>query len=93
MPLPRATAEITEDDEGIHVTVVWDATVDRNRIDSWLLPKGSLDLARRLKRAVDAQAVVSEPRVEKDVNGATYVDAGLSVMGRTMSADLKRLGF
>lgn len=50
-------------------------------------------LAERLAAAINAGVVYTDPKVQKDVNGATYVQAGCKVFGRRLNADLKRLGF
>jgi hypothetical protein len=91
--IPRATAEITQAGDEIVVTVAWDASVDRNRIQSWSLPGKHKALANRLKRAVDAQAVCVNPTVLTDTAGKTYVGSESSVVGRHMNADLRRLGY
>lgn len=90
---PRATAEITRDADGITVTVAWDADVQRNRIQAWGLGPKHGALAQRLKRAVDAQAICLNPVIRKDVAGLTYVASDSCILGRTMNADLRRLGY
>ena len=90
---PRATAEITKNAGEIVVTVAWDAQVDRNRVSSWALGPRHGALAERLKRAVDALAGCLNPAIRRDNAGKTYVSAESCVMGRTMNADLMRLGY
>ena len=50
-------------------------------------------LARRLVAAINAQRVFTEPKLEVDVDGNTYVSSKRQVMGKYANADLKRLGF
>jgi hypothetical protein len=50
-------------------------------------------LAARLKLAIEAGATECDPTIETDRFGQTYVRAKTTVLGRTLNADLKRLGF
>ncbi len=50
-------------------------------------------LALRLATAVDAQVVFLNPRIVRDVNDKSYVEAECRVMGRHLNRDLQRLGF
>lgn len=50
-------------------------------------------LAQRLKKAIEAGAVFKPSGVKTDINGKTYVEAHAGVIGRTLNADLRRLGF
>jgi hypothetical protein len=49
--------------------------------------------AARLARAINAGVVFHDPKVITDVDGNTFVSAASRVRGRTLNADLKRLGF
>jgi hypothetical protein len=90
----KATAEVFEDDQGIHVKVVWSgAPLDRPSTGGFIIGKGHLALARRLERAINAQAVHANARVVKDVYGKTYVSANCLVLMRKANADLRRLGY
>lgn len=73
----------------VNVSPVWEG-VDRPEAMSWSVQKKLVD---RLVRALLAGAVCTHPRVCKDFAGKTYVDHGVTVRGRAMNADLKRLGF
>lgn len=90
----KATAKITTDAESISVTAIWSgAEIDRPDVGGWGLGLNHRSLAERLARAIDAQAAFEAPALRTDINGHTYVEARRRVMGRTMNADLKRLGF
>ena len=52
-----------------------------------------LELAQRLKRAIKAGVVYTDPYVKQDAAGKPYVKHGCVVMGRTINADLNKLGF
>jgi hypothetical protein len=70
---------------------VWSG-VDRPITSGWQVRNRD---AVRLKRAIMAGAVCKSTRVATDVDGKTYVDhdGHARVSGRSMNADLKRLGF
>lgn len=88
----RPTATLTHDAElGYRVSVTWDAPVDRPCTGGYIL--GNKKTAERLVTAIIAGAVYTDASIRTDVNGATYVQATSRVLGRTASADLKRLGF
>lgn len=53
------------------------------RAMGWMLPKSHGALAKRLVRAIEAGVAVTH-------DGAGYTTA---ILGRTMNADLRRLGF
>jgi hypothetical protein len=50
-------------------------------------------LAARLKLAIEAGATDRDPTIHTDRRGQTYVQAETTVRGRTLNADLKRIGF
>lgn len=81
-------------DGGWNVAVVWQGfDVDRASTGGFGLSAKHEGLARRLVAAIKAGAVYDVVGIAKDVDGKTYVDARCRVLGRTMNADLKRLGF
>lgn len=82
--------EITKDGDDFHVSVYWTG-VDRPHTMGWIL--GSLKLARRLKAAIEAGAAVKPTGILTDIHGHTYMGTKVLAWGRTMNADLKRLGF
>ena len=89
-----ATANIIHRTDEIYVEVTWSgAPLDRPSTGGFGLKKSHLALANRLKRAIDAQAVHTDPEVKADTYGKTYVSARCRVLGRMLNADLKRLGF
>ena len=67
--------------------------LDRPEMMGYGLRSKNSRLAQRLMKAISAGVVFPNPRVCLDIDGHTYVDAGWPVSGRTMGADLKRLGF
>lgn len=105
----RATATIREDKardewdvDSVVVQITYDVEgIDRpdgygistGRTDTPARRKRALALAERLKRAVDAQAVMHDLHVRRDVNGNTYVAASSRILGRHLNADLKALGY
>jgi hypothetical protein len=84
--LPGETSPVIE------VCPVWEG-VDRPTSSGWVLPATRTDLAERLSRAIEGGAACPNPVIKTDVNGKTYVNHGCVVLGRRMSADLKRLGY
>jgi hypothetical protein len=88
----RATAKITQGDDGFSVTIDWDANVDRKNTGGWSVGPDR-KLADRLAACVNAQKAFTNAHIDKDVNGKTYVAWTSQVLGRRMNADLKRLGF
>lgn len=50
-------------------------------------------LAERLVKAINDGKAVTNVRIAKDVNGEDYVVADEAYLGRTLNADLKRLGY
>lgn len=67
--------------------------LDRVRLLGFGLRPGKTALALRLKAAILAGRVFGPGTIHVDVNGRTYLHADACVMGRTMNADLKKLGF
>lgn len=79
---------------GIMVEVHWSgADIDRPNTTNWLLGPKKMDLAKRLKKAVDEGGVFSNPRIVKDMNDKTYVTADGYITGRLLNAELKKRGF
>lgn len=89
----KATATITQEDGRIMVTISWSgAELDRPSTGGISCGK-DMRLANRLAACINAQKAHSSPRVVRDINGRTYVQATCLILGRRMNADLKRLGF
>lgn len=90
---PTATVEQATGDglEGFRVSVTWSGGVDRPNVGGYIL--SNRKTAERLATAINAGVVYMNPEVRTDCNGATYVHATSRVLGRTASADLKRLGY
>lgn len=85
-----ASVQTTPRENGfVLVEPVWDG-VDRPVTFGWTVP---VKLVPRLTRALMGGAVCQNPHPMTDVNGQTYMTYTNAVMGRYMSADLKRLGF
>jgi hypothetical protein len=72
------------------VTPVW-AGVDLPDNFGWIV-RGER-LARRLDAAVRAGVVFGPAEVCTNIKGKTYVNASSRVLGRTLNADLRRLGY
>ena len=72
---------------------VADGVVDRPIVCSWSVSPDRLDLVGRLSKAIFSGKATPNPEVKTDVSGETYVDTDFVILGRTMNADLKRLGF
>lgn len=77
----------------LEVHTTWNASVDRKNGLTYQLFTRQRKLAERLVRAINSQVVFTKPEVHTDVNGRTYVTNEYRVIGRTMNADLRRLGF
>ena len=92
-----ATSEVIEMDGGKHlcVEVHTTADVDRKRVYGWMLKATPSDqkLAAHLIQAIHAGKALTVGGILTDVNGKTYLNTNTMVTGRTMNADLKRLGF
>lgn len=68
-----------------------DARVDRPRTFGWQV--ADIYAAERLAAAINAHRATANETVRFDTDGKTYVSATHLVLGRTMNADLTRLGF
>lgn len=93
--LDRVEIAQDDDEEGNQLVVrpIW-KDVDRPSVGGWMLSAKARPLAERLKRAIEAGAVFTAGRIATDVDGRTYVaTTGPRVLGRTLNADLKRLGY
>lgn len=98
---PTAKIEVRPDHDckslEIYVDVMWEGEpLDRPSTGGFGFARTphNLTLARRLARAIEAGAVYSNPRVVRDVNGATYVQASnLHYLHRHSNASLWKLGF
>lgn len=87
---------VTENGEDcIEVETVWhsDGKLDRRDGLGYRLGPNHDRLAKRLVRAINDGKVFVDMSVKRDVNGKTYVEETSLVRGRTMNADLKRLGY
>lgn len=80
----------TPNDRSVDVTLVW-AGVDRTTSGGWAV--ADQKTADRLVAAIEAGAVLRDVEVRTDVNGKTYMNYQSTVLGRTIKADLTRLGF
>lgn len=90
----RAHATIVEEADGLAIQVTWTgAELDRPSTGGWVVKRTHRALAERLVRAIEAGKVFKEPTLRRDIYGKTYVSASARVLGRTMNADLRRLGF
>lgn len=67
--------------------------IDRNEMMGYQLRRSNSRLKARLMKAIHAGAVFPNPLVVLDIYGKSYVQAGFVVFGKTMGADLRRLGF
>lgn len=89
---------VTKVDDGVipgwHVdTHTFGLPVDRTQLLGFGLTAKHGKLALRLQAAILAGRVFGAGIVRVDVNGKRYISADSKVLGRTMNADLKRLGF
>lgn len=75
---------------GLYVDPVWSG-VDRPDTGGWAVKDQRM--ADRLTRALYAGVAVRYDGIGTDIDGNTYVLATHLVSGRTMNADLRRLGF
>lgn len=87
-----ASVEITARPEhgGYEVAPIF-ANVDRPHTGGWVVTRRSV--AERLKAALLSGDAYESTEVVEDVNGKTYVATKAKVYGRTMNADLKRIGY
>lgn len=97
MPTLVAKASIKDRDDRIDVDVTWESkgpeVLDRKDGTGFGLPKGRMDLAKRLVRAINSGLAFENPSIAKDINGKTYVVYTMRVMGRRLNKDLTALGF
>jgi len=95
--LTASVKTIVTDDGYLRAEFHWaGAPLDRPRSHAISLGKDTpraRKLADRLAAATAAGAVHRNPTIKTDVNGNTYVQADCMVIGRTLNAGLKRLGF
>ena len=77
----------------IKVVSTWNSPVDRPEAMGFQLKPTHRQLAERLVRAIEDGVVFTNPTQEIDVFGRTYIDSDCKVLGRTMNADLNRLGY
>jgi hypothetical protein len=81
----------------VHVHTTLDAhngvRIDRKDVMGFVLSKKHGALAQRLVRAIEAGRVHTVRTVATDVYGKTFLLTSANVLGRTLNADLKRLGF
>ena len=70
-----------------------DQGLDRTDVMAWYLPLRHRRLAHRLAAAIEAGVACPPERKRRDVDGRTYLEHGLKVLGRSINADLRRLGF
>lgn len=92
--LDRVEITVSLDESSITVWPYWNG-VDRPRGAGWGLRNTPAHrrLAERLKRALEAGAVYRSVTAAVDVNGNTYARTEGHLLGRTLNADLKRIGF
>ena len=91
-----ATAEITEDENGITVTVFWQGPgIDHLRGSAWGMTAKHAKLAQRLASCIRAQAYITLPKIITRDDGSIYIsDYGAwQLLGRTLNAELRRRGF
>lgn len=67
--------------------------LDRAEVASWSLKPCHEALAERLARAIEAGVVLKATAVKHDTHGKSYLVTSSAVLGRTLHADLRRLGF
>lgn len=84
--------EISSTKSEIVVTPVW-RNVQRQTPYSIALKPEDFKLAGRLKKAIEDGRVFTKVQAKVDANGKTYPSFDCAVMGRTLNADLKRLGY
>jgi hypothetical protein len=65
--------------------------LDRPEVHAWTVRDETL--ARRMVRAIKARKVLTPVKIATDINDRTYLQTNCCVVGRTMNADLRRLGF
>lgn len=97
LPAPRlAPAElITNADGSLTVRVTWEPQPGLDRLDAyaWGLKSTHRALAARLIRAINDGAIITPGPAYTDVDGNTGFHSRSTILGRTMNADLRRLGY
>lgn len=89
--IPAAVEIVTRTSgDGFEVAPIF-ANVDRPHTGGWVVSRRSV--AERLKAALLSGDAYESTEVVEDVNGKTYVATKAKVYGRTMNADLKRIGY
>ncbi|MBM4469831.1 hypothetical protein GS982_20545 [Rhodococcus hoagii] len=89
-PFIIAINETKDEDGTVHVSPSWHG-VDRPDTGGYAVRDRRT--ADRLVAAIRAGVVYTNPTIVTDVNGKTFVSADRAVYGRTLRADLRRLGF
>lgn len=93
-PTPTITGIIVrQDGSDLSVWPVWTAPGIEGDLNRSGYAVKDRKMADRLAKAIMAGAVYYDESVKYDVNGDPYVSASSRVLGRTMNADLRRLGF
>ena len=93
---PRPAPAPGDDSLIITATANTNGAVARTQLGAWSVKAKDTKLAARLKAAIEAGAVfATEQPVRVDIYGATYLATEWKtfINGRTMNADLRRLGF
>ena len=85
---------ITITDGEIDIQPLWNG-VDRPFTFGWMLKDkpSNRKLAERLKKAILAGVILTHPSIQTDIYKKTYVSHNVTVHGRRLNSDLKRLGF
>lgn len=97
-PLACLTFGINEvQDLYFEVKVIWSGPepLDRPDVGGWLFNHNQRKLAERLVKAINSGVVFKNPRVVKDIHGATYVEAEQTQFfhKRHMNKALQAVGF
>lgn len=88
----KVTARVVATPDTYDVLTTWSGP-NLDRTDGIGFGLRNRATAMRLRMAINAGAVFTDPVLKTDVEGNTYVSAGCRVMARYANADLKRLGF
>lgn len=90
-------AEMYSDMDGLHVQVSWSGpeALDRPSTGGWLFDESQRRTAERLCAAINAGVVYKNPRMVRDVNGRSYVQAEQTQFfhKRHMNSSLRAVGF
>jgi hypothetical protein len=86
--------DIRVGNEDIFIRPIWSG-VDRPDTGGWSVRLSDRKLAERLAKAILAGVVCGGGSIKTDNGGKTYVGGFKTphILGRTMNADLKKLGF